>query len=146
YTVAVFAAIRVGAIVTPSSPEYGLEEMSYILTASESDLVYADKASWDVVCTSAEKVGLTEGKVVLVGSEAETRSQPEKANIQDLIRQAKAKGEEGQLWPLELGEGQTNKDVLGYLSFTSGTTSRPKGVGPQHAPSSLDSFVNISVA
>jgi len=128
YPVATFSTVRLGAIVTGSSPEYGVEEMTYILKASESDLVYADTGSWDVVCEAAENVGLGRGKVVLLGSEAEVKGQTGKVSIQDLIRDARAKGENGQAKAWEVAKGQSNKGVQSYLSFTSGTTSRPKGV------------------
>lgn len=128
YPVVTFSTVRLGAIVTGSSPEYGVDEMTYILKASESELVYADRGSWDTVCKAAEKVGLGKNKVVLLGSEAEVKGQTGKVSIQDLIREAEAKGSNGQVKPWEVKTGQTNKDAPSYLSFTSGTTSLPKGV------------------
>jgi len=128
YPVLTFSTVRLGAIVTGSSPEYGVEEMTYILQASESELIYADNGSWNVVCKAAEKAGVRKDKVILMGSEAEVNGQTGKVTIQDLIREGKARDENGQIKAWEVGKGKSNKDVPGYLSFTSGTTSLPKGV------------------
>jgi acyl-coenzyme A synthetase/AMP-(fatty) acid ligase len=129
YPVVTFATVRAGAIVTGSSPEYGVEEMAYILEASESELVYADDGSWDTVCKAVEKVGLGKDRVVLLGSEAEVMGQRGKTTIQDLIREGRTKDNRGQIEAWEVPRNGTNKTVPCYLSFTSGTTSLPKGVG-----------------
>ncbi len=128
YPILTYSAVRLGAIVTASSPEYGVEEMAYILKASESELVYADRGSWDVVCKAAENVGLAKGRVVLTGSEDEVQGPANRTTIQDLIREGKASGESAQVEAWQVGQGLSNKDVPAYLSFTSGTTSLPKGV------------------
>ena len=132
YPVVVFAAIRLGAIVTGSSPEYGVDEMKYILEASESELVFADNGSWDVVKQASQKVGLGPNRSVLLGSEDEVRGQSDKVSIHDLLQQGRSKGEYGQVKPWTLPPGKTNKEFPAFLSFTSGTTSLPKGVMISH--------------
>lgn len=130
YPVATFATVRLGAIVTGSSPEYGVDEMAYILSASESDLVFADNASFDVVCKAADKVGLGMGRVVLLGSPAEVQRATGTGNwtIHNLLEEGSAGGDRAQVEPWTPAKGESNKAVPAYLSFTSGTTSQPKGV------------------
>jgi 4-coumarate--CoA ligase len=123
-----FAIVRLGGIVTGSSPEYGVEEMAYILKASESELVFADMGSWATVCQAARQNGIGTDRIILLGSEAEVRGQSDKMSIQDLIAEAKGKGDHDQVTPWTVAKGQSNKEVPAFLSFTSGTTSAPKGV------------------
>lgn len=128
YPALTFSTVRLGGIVTGSSPEYSVEEMTYILKASESELVFADTASWDTVCRAVREVGMGTDRVVLVGSEDDVRGRRDRVSIHDLIAQAKGKGDEGQVEAWTVPEGRSNKDIPCFLSFTSGTTSAPKGV------------------
>lgn len=128
YPVLTFSIIRLGAIVTGSSPEYGVEEMTYILKASESELVFADNGSWATVCEAARQIGLGTDRVILMGSKGEVHGQQDKVSIHDLIADAEGKGEGGQVEAWTVPKGRSNQKVPGFLSFTSGTTSAPKGV------------------
>ncbi|KAK6387326.1 hypothetical protein LTS17_000593 [Exophiala oligosperma] len=132
YPVLTFAIVRLGAIVTGSSPEYGVEEMAYILKASESEMVFADNGSWVTVCNAAREVGLGSDRIILMGNQSEVRGQSGKTSIHDLIVEAKRKGEYGQIEAWVVPKGRSNKKVPSFLSFTSGTTSAPKGVMISH--------------
>src|ERR1700744_1977145 len=102
--------------------------MAYILKASESELVFADSGSWSTVCEAARQNGIGTDRIVLMGAAAEDRGQSDKTSIQDLIAEAKSKSEHGQVEAWTVPKGRSNKEVPAFLSFTSGTTSAPKGV------------------
>lgn len=139
-----FAAIRLGAIVTGSSPEYGVEEMTYILKASESELVFADSDSVDAVTKAVEAASMGSNRILLLGDENQPRRQTGKTLIHELIAQAKCRGENEQVDPWVLEEGRSNAEVPCYLSFTSGTTSLPKGVSSRLGASRSVRYIPLS--
>lgn len=115
-----FGCSRLGAVVTCSSPEYGVEEASYIAEASSSKLIFADKGSLKTLKTVADRLGISYDRVLTIDSN------PGHTSIQDLISHGQSLRSQVPFW--KIPSGQSNKDTLAYLSFTSGTTSKPKGV------------------
>jgi 4-coumarate--CoA ligase len=49
-------------------------------------------------------------------------------SVGDLMEIGKGYGESGQVPAYEIPKGQTNGDLCGFLSFSSGTTGLPKAV------------------
>lgn len=126
YPVALFAAVRLGVVATASSPEYGAEEAAYILQSSKAKLIFADHSSYKALTGAAAILGLDENKIIflepprrqvhLVDDLPSVQAELESA---DAARAVPAFG---------LPPGKTGGQVCAFLSFTSGTTSRPKGV------------------
>jgi long-subunit acyl-CoA synthetase (AMP-forming) len=102
--------------------------MIHILTASEAELVYADSASWKTVCKAVAAIGLDRQRIILVDSASSSRDDESVTSMHDLIRQAEMKGKNAQTAAWKPSGSESNRDVPAYLSFTSGTTSLPKGV------------------
>lgn len=125
YPVALFAAVRLGAVVTCSSPEYSVDETHYILKSSVAKVIFADQVSLKAVQAAASSLGINDENIILIDSLAESTVRP---SLHQLIREARLPGRGEEIRPFELARGQSNKDLCAYLSFTSGTTSRPKGV------------------
>ncbi|KAF2157827.1 acetyl-CoA synthetase-like protein [Myriangium duriaei CBS 260.36] len=126
YPVAMFAALRVGGVVSGASPAYGVEEMVYALKTSGAKWLFAHKASMSVAAEAARQAGLgRERVIVLDGGSVEGHE-----TLQGLIRKGKEAGE--QVQEFSIPEGRTNFDVCGFLSFSSGTTGLPKAVMIAH--------------
>ncbi|EXJ74992.1 uncharacterized protein A1O5_01688 [Cladophialophora psammophila CBS 110553] len=125
YPVTMFAAVRLGVVFTGSSPEYGPDEAGYIMKASRAKLVFADQGSLKAVAQ-----GFDRERIVLL--------EPARSQLQDFGTLPSVKGllEEGDVGgavaPFTIPRGSKNDQICAYLSFTSGTTSRPKGVMISH--------------
>jgi 4-coumarate--CoA ligase len=77
----------------------------------------------EVASAAASAAGVPKDRTFLLEG-----SLPGYSTVHDLIRIGKEYGEQGQVPAFKLAPGQTNKDLCGYLSFSSGTTGLPKAV------------------
>ena len=125
YPVAMFGIIRVGGIFTGSSPDYGVEEAGHILRASTAKLIVADKGSLKVIKTAAKRLGIPDDRIVLLDASLDGH-----VSIKDLIEDGRKANKQVPAW--QLTPGKSNKNACGFVSFTSGTTSLPKGVMISH--------------
>ena len=131
YPIALFAAVRLGAVVTGSSPEYGPDEISHILRSSQAKLIFVDQGSLGSVTVAANGLKINQTNILLLESQPGSRDKP---SAQGLIDKAHASMLAELIPAFKLAPGRSNKDVCAYLSFTSGTTSQPKGVSLSTVP------------
>ncbi|KIV94846.1 hypothetical protein PV10_02572 [Exophiala mesophila] len=128
YPCAMFGILRAGGVVSGASPAYNVEEMSYALKTAEAKFLFTVPSSMEIAAAAAKNAGIPLDHVFLLEGSMEGFT-----TIKDLIRQGQEYGSSGQIEQFRLPPGKKNKDICGFLSFSSGTTGLPKAVMIAHS-------------
>lgn len=123
-----FGALRAGGVVSGASPAYNVEEMSYALKTAEAKFLFTVPGSMQVAAAAAKNAGIPQECVFLLEGQM-----PGFTTMSELLEIGKSYGSAGQIEPFKLPAGKKNKDVCGFLSFSSGTTGLPKAVMIAHS-------------
>ncbi|KAI0733741.1 amp dependent CoA ligase [Fomitopsis betulina] len=129
YPILIWAAFRLGAIITAANPAYTADELVHVLKTTEAKLLVVHPWNLSVALEAAKIVKLPLDRIVLLESVPGKDNSVEFATVPRLIEaSAKAKKTYTER-KLKKGEGKTK---LAFLSFSSGTTGLPKAVKIPH--------------
>lgn len=106
-----------------ASPAYNDEEMAYALKTANAKFLMTVPQSIDVAVAAARKAGIPKERVFLLEGNVEGHT-----TMQQLLDMGRSCGKDGQVPSFKIPKGKQNKDVCGFLSFSSGTTGLPKAV------------------
>ncbi|KAJ5290777.1 hypothetical protein N7478_000028 [Penicillium angulare] len=127
YPIAMFATNRFGGIISGASPAYNVEEMTYALEKSKAKVLMTAISALPVAIPAAKKAGIPPERIILLGGRQDGFH-----TIQDLVTFGRKFGPDGQVSSFKLESGRSNKQLCGFLSFSSGTTGLPKAVMISH--------------
>ncbi|KAJ9653200.1 hypothetical protein H2198_007611 [Neophaeococcomyces mojaviensis] len=126
YPVGVWATIRAGGRINGASPVYTIDETVHALRTADTKIILTLPSSLPTVSAAARQVGIPPSNILLLEG-----TSPEVQSMQSLIADADTK--KISIVPTyRIPAGKSNKEICGYLNFSSGTTGLPKAVMLSH--------------
>lgn len=113
-----------GGMISGASPAYNVEEMTYTLRTAQAKILMTAESSLSVAIPAARNAGISQDRIILLEGQRKGFT-----TVKDLLDLGQNLGVHRQTAPFKIPSGQTNKDLCGFLSFSSGTTGLPKAVG-----------------
>ena len=123
-----FGTLRAGGKVSGASPAYNVKEMTYALEVGEAKYLFTVPGSAQVALAAAKAAGIPSERVFMLEGEMEGFT-----TMSTLLELGRSYGETGQILQYSIPSGKTNRDICGFLSFSSGTTGLPKAVMIAHS-------------
>ncbi|KAG6853944.1 hypothetical protein C0991_012268 [Blastosporella zonata] len=127
YPVAIWATHRLGAVVSGANPDFSTDELYYQLEHTKASLIIAHPDSVNTAISAARKANIPLSR--LVSFDTDNESMTNYSSVNALIEKGLKMRPVFDERILKPGEAKTK---LAFLSFSSGTTGKPKAVAIPH--------------
>jgi len=130
YPVLIWAIHQLGGIISGANPDFSVNELLYQLQATKSVILIADSNGLAVAEAAAKQYGLPSDRILVFNAVGSFHGR--KVSVEEMIKLGRTHAPSFTERRLNPGEGKTK---VAFLSFSSGTTGRPKvnslsGVNP----------------
>ncbi|KAF9257524.1 amp dependent CoA ligase [Marasmius fiardii PR-910] len=126
YPVVIWATHRLGGIVSGANPDYARNELVYQLQSSKATIIFSHPDSYDTASLAAQDCGIPSERVILFNVPGSLSIHTKHPTVDSLVQQGSHHR------PLYKEPSINAKTKLAFLSFSSGTTGKPKGVAIPH--------------
>lgn len=112
--------------------------MTYALKTADTKFLMTSKASIQVAVEAAKNAGIPQKHIFLLEGEV-----PGFTTFKELRNIGEGYGENGQIPAYRIPSNRSNKEICGFLNFSSGTTGLPKAVssGPLEGREGLSIYL-----
>ncbi|KAE9400526.1 phenylacetyl-CoA ligase [Gymnopus androsaceus JB14] len=140
YPISIWAVHTLGGIVTPANPSYTAEELVHQLEISQARLIIAYSEFLPIAFIAAQKANIPLNRVVVIPSTNDA-AVANTITLDELVSSGATTPRTFSECRLKPGEAKTK---VAFLSFSSGTTGKPKAVAIPHY-SIISNVVQMSV-
>ncbi|KAF9076081.1 amp dependent CoA ligase [Rhodocollybia butyracea] len=128
YPISIWAVHTLGAIVTHCNPSFNVEELVYQLRISQTCLIIAYSDFLPIAFAAAQKANISPNQVIVIPSTC-GNAIFNAVTLDELIARGATSPRLFSECRLKPGEAKTK---VAFLSFSSGTTGKPKAVSIPH--------------
>ncbi|KAF8913049.1 amp dependent CoA ligase [Gymnopilus junonius] len=128
YATVIWAVHTLGGIITPANPTYTADELKHQLSLTKAKLIAVHSDCLAIAKTAARACGIPDSALFLIDS-CTSSSGSDIMTAEELIAYGAGKPENYKAIHFKEGEART---TLAFLSFSSGTTGKPKAVAIPH--------------